>query len=136
MKMTKERLEAYRSNCQEIKELEYTIENRWKSEHMISTDTILNYSKGYPIPEGIAGFNYERYERLQDRDLKRKEFLEKECEECEKFVNSIKNSIDRRIFRIYFLDGDKKVNQNDVAKKIHIDQSGISRRIDKYLKIA
>lgn len=136
MEMTKERLAAYRSNRQEIKELDYNLNNRWKSESMISTDTILDYSKGYPIPRGIAGFDQKRYERLQDRDLHRKEYLEKECKDIEDFIERITDSVTHRIFRLYFIDGEKKVTQDTVARKVHLDQSMISKKIDEYLKVA
>ena len=36
--MTKERLEAYRSKKDEILELEYALNNRWKSDLMIGND--------------------------------------------------------------------------------------------------
>lgn len=136
MKMTKEMLISYRSKRQEIKELEYILRNRWKSESMISVDTILNYRKGYPVPEGVMGFDYERYERLQDRDIKRKERLEKECKEVEEFVGEIWDSTTRRIFQMYFIDGETKPSQTKVAKRLHLDRSRISRRIDDYLKNA
>lgn len=136
LKMTKEMLISYRSKRQEIKELEYILRNRWKSESMISVDTILNYRKGYPVPEGVMGFDYERYERLQDRDIKRKERLEKECKEVEEFVGEIRDSTTRRIFQMYFIDGEIKPSQTKVAKRLHLDRSRISRRIDDYLKNA
>lgn len=81
--MTKERLMAYRSNKAEILELDYVLNNRWKSDTMIGNDVIFDYSKGYPMPQSVTGFDSEKYERLQIRDLKRKEKLEKECEEVE-----------------------------------------------------
>ena len=136
LKVTKEMLTAYRSNRQEILELEFVLQNRWKSESMISIDTILNYRKGYPVPEGIAGFDQERYERLQNRDMRRKERLEQECKEVEEFVGEIKDSATRRIFQMYFIDGEVKPSQSKVAKRLHLDRSRISRRIDDYLKNA
>lgn len=134
--MTKERLAAYRSNRQEILELTYTLENRWKSETMIGNDVIFDYSKGYPMPQSIVGFDQEKYERLQDRDLHRKEHLEIENAEIDEFVGKIEDSITRRIFMMYFIDGSSPVKQKDVAKKVHIDQSRVSRKIDDYLKNA
>lgn len=135
-KMTKERLESYRSNLNEIKQLEYTLNNRWKSEKMIGVDTILDYSKGYPIPQMISGFDRERYERQQNRDLRRKAYLEKECKEIEEFVDSITINPERTIFRLYFIDGNEKPTQEEVARKVHIDRSRVSRKIDIYLKNA
>lgn len=134
--MTKDRLLAYRSKREEIRELEYTLENRWKSETLIGNNVIFDYSKGYPMPQSVVGFDYKRYERLQDRDLRRKSELEKECAEIEDFVDQIQESITRRIFKIYFIDGKKPVKQKEVAKKVHLDQSNVSRKIDEYLNIA
>lgn len=134
--MTKERLEAYRSNIDEIKELDYTLENRWKSEKMISVDTILNYRKGYPVPEGVSGFDQKRYERLQDRDLHRKEFLEGECKDVENFISNIRNSVIRRIFNLYYIEGEKQPTQKEIAKKLHMERSSVSKKIDDYLKVS
>lgn len=134
--MTKERLLTYRSKRQEIRELEYILNNRWKFESMVECDTIFDYRKGYPIPQSIVGFDQERYERLQDRDLHRKEELEKECELIENFIGGISDSITRRIFQIYFTEGKSRQTQERVAKQVNIDRSRISRKIDDYLKNA
>lgn len=134
--MTRERLAAYRSNKAEILELDYMLQNRWKSDTMIGNDVVFDYSRGYPMPQSVVGFDQEKYERLQDRDLKRKERLERECEEIEQFVEAIQDSMTHRIFRSYFVDGRKAVTQRAVAKRVHMDRSRISRRIDDYLKNA
>mgnify|MGYP002644233321 FL=1 len=132
--MTRERLAAYRSNKAEILELDYMLQNRWKSDTMIGNDVVFDYSKGYPMPQSVVGFDQNKYERLQDRDLKRKERLEKECEEVEQFVEAIQDSMTRRIFRIYYIDGRVSVNQEEVSKKVHLERSTISKKIDNYLK--
>lgn len=134
--MTRERLAAYRSNKAEILELDYTLNNRWKSDTMIGNDVIFDYSKGYPMPQSVTGFDQEKYERLQNRDLRRMKKLEGECKEIEDFVESIKDSVTRRIFRIYFIDGRKRVTQWEVAKRVHIDRSSVSKKIDAYLKVS
>nr|DAE53257.1 MAG TPA: TrfB transcriptional repressor protein/DNA Complex-turn-helix, complex, transcription.5A [Caudoviricetes sp.] len=134
--MTRERLEAYRSNRQEIMELEFMLHNRWKSESMIGLDTILNYSRGFPAPETVAGFDQDRYERLQNRDMLRKTYLEEECRAVEEFIGEIQNSLIRRIFQLYFTYGEKKLSQAKIADLVHLDRSVISRKIDDYLKLA
>ena len=134
--MTKERLTAYRSNKAEILELDYILENRWKSDLMIGNDVIFDYSKGYPMPQSVTGFDQKKYERLQDRDLKRKKCLEEECEEIEDFVEGIKDSVMHRIFRIYYIDGRRNVTLEEVGKKVHADRSGVGKKIDKYLKMS
>lgn len=133
-KMTKERLKAYRSNKAEILELNYTLQNRWKSDTMIGNDVIFDYSKGYPMPQCVVGFNQEKYERLQDRDLKRKQLLEAECREVEQFVEGVQDSLAHRIFRKLFIDGRKPVTQAQVAKCVHLERSSISKIVDRYLK--
>lgn len=132
--MTRERLAAYRSNKAEILELDYMLQNRWKSDTMIGNDVVFDYSKGYPMPQSVVGFDQDKYERLQNRDLKRKERLEKECEEVEQFVEAIQDSMTRRIFRIYYIDGRVPVNQEEVSRKVHLERSTISKKIDNYLK--
>lgn len=134
--MTRERLAMYRNNKAEILELDYMLQNRWKSDTMIGNNVIFDYSKGYPMPQSVVGFDQEKYERLQDRDLKRKEKLEAECEEIERFVENIKDSLTHRIFRIYYIDGRKDVTQGEVARRVYLDQSRVSRKIDNYLKNA
>lgn len=110
------------------------IENRYRDDSLIGNDVILDYSKSYPpIPQGVVGFDQAKYNRLQDRDRRRKEKLEKECEEIEDFIEGIEDSLTRRIFRMTFIDGEK---QRKVARKVHLDQSRVSRKIDGYLKNA
>ena len=135
-KMTKERLKAYRSNKAEILELDYALQNRWKSDTMIGNDVIFDYSKGYPMAQCVVGFDQEKYERLQDRDLNRKQLLEAECREVEQFVEGVQDSLTHRIFRMLYIDGRKPIRQEQVAKSVHLDRSRISRKIDNYLKNA
>lgn len=134
MEITKEMLLSYKSKKDEIKELTEKIRNRYKDESLIGNDVILDYSRSYPpIPQGIVGFDMEEYKRLQERDQKRKEQLEQECLRIEEFVESITDSMTRRIFRMTFLEGKK---QKVVAKIVHMDRSSISKRIDSYLKLS
>lgn len=133
MDITKELLQGYRSKKDEIQELDYILKNRWRDEGLIGNDVIFDYSKGYPMPQSVVGFDQAKYERLQDRDQRRKEQLEQECAEIEEWVEAIPDSLTRRIFRMCFIDGRK---QKDVAKAVHLDQSMISKKINNYLKVA
>lgn len=136
MDITKELLQGYRSKKAEIQELDYILKNRWRDEGLIGNDVIFDYSKGYPMPQSVVGFDQKKYERLQDRDQRRKEQLEQECVEIEAFVENIDDSLTRRIFKMYFIDGDKKPTQHKIAKKLFIDQSTVSKKIDEYFKVA
>ena len=110
--MTKERLMAYRSNKAEILELDYVLNNRWKSDTMIGNDVIFDYSKGYPMPQSVTGFDSEKY------------------------VEEIPDSTTHRIFRIYFIDGRKAVRLREVGEKIHMGRSGVGKKIENYLKLS
>lgn len=134
MEITKELLQEYRSKKAEILELDYILKNRWHDDGLVGNDVILDYSRSYPpIPQGVVGFDQKEYKRLQERDRRRKEQLEKECAEIEEWVENIPDSLTRRIFRMCFIEGRK---QKNVAKAVHLDRSRISRRIDDYLKNA
>lgn len=60
----------------------------------------------------------------------------KECEEIERFVDDIKDSITHRIFRIYFIDGRKNVTLREVGKRVHMGRSGVGKRIENFLKVS
>lgn len=133
MEITKEQLQAYRSKKDEIRELEYILKHRWEDEGLIGNDVIFDYSTGYPMPQSVVGFDYDKYKRLQDRDMKRKEKLQQECEEIEEWVEAIPDSLTRRIFRMCFIDGRR---QKDVAKTVHLEKSTVSKKIDKYMQLS
>lgn len=133
MDITKELLQGYRSKKDEIQELDYILKNRWRDEGLIGNDVIFDYSTGYPMPQAVVGFDYEKYKRLQERDQRRKEQLEQECTEIETFVENIDDSLTRRIFRMMYIQGRK---QKEIAKLTHIDQSTVSKKINDYLKSA
>ena len=136
MDITKELLQGYRSKKAEIQELDWKLKNRWRDEALIGNDVIFDYSKGYPMPQAVVGFDYGKYERLQDQDQDRKKQLEQECEEAEKFVGSIEKSLERRIFQMYFIDGAEQPTQKEVAKAVHMERSSISKKIDDYLQLS
>lgn len=136
MDITKELLQGYRSKKAEIQELDWKLKNRWRDEALIGNDVIFDYSKGYPMPQSVVGFDQKKYEWLQDRDQRRKEQLEQECEEAEKFVSSIEKSLERRIFQMYFIDGTEQPTQKEVAKAVHMERSSISKKIDDYLQLS
>ena len=131
--MTKEILQSYRSKKDEIVELDWVLRHRWQDDGLIGNDVVFDYRDGYPRPQSVVGFDYDRYDRIQDRDRIKKEALEEECAEIEEWVEAIPDSLTRRIFRMLYIQGRK---QKQVAKAVHLDQSRVSRKIDEYLKVA
>lgn len=133
IKITKEMLESYRSKKEEIKELEYKLKHLGEGDSMVGNDVIFDYRDGYPKPQAIVGVDWERVSKTEERYVKRLAKLKQECETIEEFVEQIEDSMIRRIFRMYYLEGK---SQKVIGKAIHIDRSSVSRKIDNFLKVA
>lgn len=128
--MTKEFLESYRSKKAEIGELQNILSNGLGGNSMIGNDTILDYRKGYPVPQAVVGVDWDKVDRTARRYEKRIEILKNECEDVEQFIDEIPDSLTRRIFRMYFIEN---MTQKEISKIIHVERSNISKKIDKFL---
>lgn len=133
MVMTRERLEQYRSNVQEIRELTDKIQKLGKDDSMIGNSVILDCRTGYPKPKSIVGYDYDLEQRRRERYENMRSKLQAECDMIEEFVFSIQDSMTRRIFQLYYLDGK---SMDKVARKVHVDKSSVSRKIDNFFKVA
>ena len=129
--MTKERLEGYRSCKEEINELRYRIECVKNDDNRIGNDTIFDYRTGYPRPQAVVGYDYEKEARLTARYLSRIDKLKTECTEVEEWIEAISDSLTRRIFRMYYIYG---VRQSVIAQRVHLSQSKVSEKISGFLK--
>ena len=131
--MEREQLERYRSQKDEIWEIEYKLEHLGEGDSLVGNSTIFDYTTGFPRPRAVVGHDYEREQRLRDQYKARLEKLEADCEETERWIEAISESQTRRIFRMRFLEGQ---TQRKIGEKLHLDRSRISRKIDDYLKNA
>lgn len=131
--MTRERLETYQSNQDEIKELRAKLQKMGTEEErekLVESDTIIDYRKGYPRPKTVTGYNYNKEWRLRQRYYNRIEKLQHEQEEIEQWVFTIEDNRTQRIFRLRYLEG---MSQEQVAQRVHISQSGVSKLLNEYL---
>lgn len=126
--MTREQLESYRSMQEEIRELQYKLEHLGEGDSMIGNDVIKDYRSGYPVPQAVVGVDWEKMERLSKRYEDRIIKLQKECEAVEEYIESIEDSLTRRLLRLYFLEG---MTQHRVAKMLSMERSTVSKRINK-----
>lgn len=133
MEMTREQLEGYRSCREEIQELQYKLDHLGEGDSMIGNDVIMDYRDGFPRPQSVVGYDYDKYERLRKAYESRIAKLQAECAEVEMWIEGIPDSLTRRIFRMYYIDG---MNQSRIAKRVHLSQSQVSRKIDGFLKDA
>lgn len=131
--VTKGMLESYRSKKEEIKELQYKLKHLGEGDSMVGNDTIFDYRSGYPQPQAIVGVDWEKISKTEERYLERVSKLNRECETIEAFVEQIEDSIIRRIFRMYYLEGK---TQKAIGKVVHMDRSSISKKIDKFFKVS
>ena len=131
--MTREQMEAYRSKKEEIEELRERLKHLGRGDSALDSSVINDYRKGYPQPQAVVGVNWSRIRAARTRYENRIAKLEQECSEVEEFIESIEDSMMRRIFRLYYIDG---LSQKSVAKAVNLDRSSISRKIDKFFKVA
>lgn len=131
--LTKELLEGYRSKKAEIRELTLKKYGIATDESMIDNDVIFDYKTGYPIPQAVVGVDQNKIERTRQRYAKRIEQLEKDCKQVEEFVEGIPDSLIRRIFRMYYVEGR---SQKAVAAAVHMERSNISKKIEAFLKVS
>ena len=130
--MEREQLERYLSQKEEIRELRYKLEHLGEGDSLIGNSTIFDYSTGYPRPQAVVGYDYNKERRLRERYETRLSKLRYDCEETEQWIEAIPDSQTRRIFRMYYLEGE---TQQKIGKKLHLDQSSVSRKIENFLKL-
>ena len=131
--MEREQLERYLSQKEEIRELRYKLEHLGEGDSLVGNSTIFDYSTGFPRPQAVVGYDYNKEWRLRERYKTRLEKLKADCEETEQWIEAIPDSQTRRIFRMRFLDG---MILEQIGKKIHVDKSTVSRKIENFLKVA
>ena len=125
--MTREQMKSYRSMKAEIQELTNKLSHIMEDDTMIGSSTILDYSSGFPVPQGVVGIDWDRYFRLKNQYENKICTLEKKCCAVEEYIENISDSLTRRIFRMYFLEGRK---QKEIGKAVHMDRSTISKRLN------
>lgn len=127
--MTKKKLEDYVSKKAEIEELQQKIAQLGEGDSLIDNDTILDYQTGYPRPQSVIGYNYNRERKLKNKWGKHIEELTADCLEVELWIEDIPDSLTRRIFRLCFIDN---LNYETIGKRLHIDKSTVGRKINNF----
>lgn len=130
MEMTKKRLVAYRSETREIEELKSKLK-ALSLENYTGNDVILDYRSGFPIPQAVVGTDVDAYQARKERLRAEISRLEQRCLETEQWIQDIPDSVTRRIFRLYFEEGQ---GQQAIAKRLHVDRSYVSKKISNYIK--
>lgn len=142
MVATKTDIRQYRYILKEIKDLEKRMKSIQKQLDKLETSgsVIDTVSGGYGgtqifkiegIPEGIYS---KKKSSLLFQKMRHRENLDR-LSEIEKsvcsFIDGIPDSEDRTIFRMYYEDG---FSQQQISMQMSVDQSTVSRILNKYLK--
>lgn len=130
--MTRKQLEEYRSNRDEIRELEYRLAHLGEDETLIVSSVVMDYRTGFPRPRTVTGIDeneYGRRRRMYQATLTR---IRGECEEVEQWIEQIPDALTRRIFRMRFVDG---LTQREIGKRVYLSQASVSEKISAFLKV-
>lgn len=130
MDMTIERLEGYQKLMQEIMILRNELNDMNTTDAGLGSSVIKDYTKGFARPQAVIGFDNERY--MRKRHLLDKK--EAEAEEIRNWAGAIEDTVTRKVFEYYYLDG---LSWKEVAKKMGYQNSLDYPRLhirDPYLK--
>ena len=130
MEMTKKRLEAYKSEKQEILELKYKLQ-MLKPQDYTGNDVIMDYRSGFPMPQSVVGTDLGAYHSRKERLISEISRLEQCCQEVEQWIEEIPDSLTRRIFRMYYIEDN---SQERVARAVYISQSLVSKKLSEFAK--
>lgn len=128
--MTKEQLGSYKSKKAEIAELHNMLLHIGTDGSMFGNDTILDYRKGYPVPQAVVGVDWGKVAKTKIKYQNKIRELEKECQEIEDFIENITDSLTRRIFRMYYIEG---MSLKKIGGIINMDRSSIGKKINNFL---
>jgi len=91
-----------------------------------------------PMAFHVSGYNIrtdeekrQRIENLKIRLGKKKAVVEEKRLAVQEFIAGIEDSTLQLIFTYRYIDG---MSQGKIGRKLHLDRSGISKKIDGYLK--
>lgn len=138
--MTEAELNQYRAIKDEIKLLGNKIADLNNIEVQMIADKVKGSSQHFPYTKKnfcIDGIDEDKYDQNQDiihnlklkRERKRAELIEKETQ-MHDFIYSIPDSQSRQIFILRYMDG---LTQMQISRKVHLDQSAVSRKLKTYL---
>ena len=141
--MTEQDLIQYRSIKNEIEDLTFRIKQLEQMKAPMVSDCVKGSSRHFPYIEQrffITGIDKEEEAKRRRwiRELQRKrnrklaELIEMECS-IHDFIYTIPDSEIRQIFIFRFVDG---LSQEDIGQKLHMDRSGVSKRISRYMNAA
>ena len=139
--MDKETLNQYRALIREIPKLKKDIEKLYERLEKVpvvsgkvtkSSDSFPYIQEYVTVKMSEPKLATEIKQQIRYKEL-RLDKTERQKTEIESFIAGIKDSVDRQIFEMRFLEGR---NQYDIGAAVGLERSSISKRIDKYIKLS
>ncbi len=130
IKITKKLLKDYSRYKREIPLVELELLEMLTSESGLGSSTINDYTKGYPIPQAVVGFDYALYERRGKILMNKKA----KVAAVEEWIDSIEDAQARAVFRMRYIHN---MTWTRIAKEIGYSGKEDYVRIrirDEYLK--
>lgn len=137
--MTMEELKQLRALHREIEQLDKSIQRLEEREVPVVSGKVRGSSHDFPYTEirtTVLMYEPKTNDAIQEllkMKRERREKAEKKVVEIEDFISYIPDSETRQIFELYFQEG---MRQQDIAKRMNMEQSTISKRISSYLKLS
>lgn len=137
--LDKKKLEEYKVLEREIASLKMQIADK-RNQMMIyrkedSNDGMRNRTEKKKSVNSSGHLVRDKWKRILDLEIKLSLLMEACVEqklEVEEFIADIDDVTTRLIFRYLFLEN---LTQKEVERKVHLDQSVISKRVTRYLKL-
>lgn len=121
-------IQDYVKTRKDVKLLERELQEMKTTDKGIGNSVIMDYTKGFPRPQSVVGFDMEKYER-------RKATLKHKADQCaavKKWIEEIEDTQTRQVFELRYL---KEQQWQQIANKMGY-KSGDYARIaihDRYL---
>ncbi len=130
IKITKKILKDYSRYKREIPLMELELSEMLTSESGLGSSTINDYTKGYPIPQAIVGFDYALYDRRKTILMNKKA----KVAAVEEWIDNIEDAQTRAVFKMRYI---QNKTWTKIAKEIGYAGKEDYVRLhirDKYLK--
>ncbi len=130
IKITKKLLKDYSRYKREISLVELELSEMLTSESGLGSSTINDYTKGYPIPQAVVGFDYELYERRKTILINKKA----KVTAVEDWIENIEDAQTRAVFRMRYIHN---MTWTKIANKLGYGGNTDYPRLyirDRYLK--
>lgn len=127
-RITKKMLKDYAKTKREIPLLKAELHAMNNSEYGLGNSVIMDYSKGFPSPQGVVGFDQERYNRRRTT-LEKKEQL---VAAVDSWINEIEDVQTQKVFEMRYMKG---LNWTKIAQLLGFSSADYARIMirDKYL---